>query len=79
MLLIARIIVTPIMVLLYIGIAAPLSIVYAMDWAFDRLGKAVGYNVDWFPLPRGQDEDFRFRKWTRTAAMRTEPNGGENE
>ena len=68
MTLLARICVTPIMCLLYAGIAAPLAIVYAMDWAFDKLGEAVGYEVGWFPLPRGQDEDFRFRKWTRVAA-----------
>ena len=60
--LLARLIAAPFMVALYFGIAFPLLIVYAMDWAFDLLGWCVGWDTRYWPLPKGQDEEFRFRR-----------------
>lgn len=50
------------MLLLYFGIALPLLIVYVMDWAFDFLGWLVDWDTRYWPLPKGQDEAFRFRQ-----------------
>jgi len=52
----------PLMVLLYCGIAAPLGVVMAMDWAFDRVAAFCGFDPMYWPLPKGQDGDFRFRR-----------------
>ncbi len=66
-----RIIVAPIMVALYFGIAFPLLVVYAMDWAFDLLGWYVGWDTRYWPLPKGQDEEFRFRQTKCRKCRRT--------
>jgi hypothetical protein len=56
-----RIVGIPLMCFLYVGLVVPLSIVYIMDWLFDVVGKTCGFDTRYWPLPKGQDEEFRFR------------------
>lgn len=57
----SRVFLVPLMILVYVGIVAPLGVVVFMDYLFDELGAACGLDTRFWPLPRGQDEDFRFR------------------
>jgi hypothetical protein len=57
-----RVVGIPIMVLLYVGLIVPLSVVWMMDYLFDVVGIACGFDTRFWPLPRGFDEEFRFKK-----------------
>lgn len=64
MMMFVRIVVIPLMIMLYLGISIPLSAVKLADWAFAVLGAACGFDTTSWPLPRGADEDFRFKRKT---------------
>jgi len=44
------------MVVLYLGIIIPLSIIMLMGWMFDVLGAACGFDTTYWPLSRVGDE-----------------------
>jgi len=46
----------PLMVVLYLGIIIPLSIIMLMGWMFDVLGAACGFDTTYWPLSRVGDE-----------------------
>jgi len=52
----------PLMAVIYLGLKIPLDIVICMDWMFDRVAACCGYDPRYWPLPKGQDVDFRFRR-----------------
>lgn len=56
-----QILALPLMIIIYLSIAIPLALVYLFDWLFDIIGRVVGFDTRYWPLPKGQDEDFRFR------------------